>query len=227
MKLLTTSNAKTLKSKQAGYLTFILHLAPASLSGYNVCPGSSAGCRAACLNTAGRGKFDTVQAARIRKTRWFYEDRDAFMAALVADVVEGIAVAKRANLRPAFRLNGTSDIRWENISVVYGGNIFQNIMRAFPDIQFYDYTKLSNRMNLPANYHLTFSRSEENDAATQEALKRKMNVAVVFQNPPPQWNGLPVIDGDINDLRFTDGSQVIVGLKAKGRGKKDQSGFVL
>lgn len=225
-KLLTTGNTKTVKGEKRGYMTFILHLAPNTLSGYNVCPMASVGCAAACLNTAGRGIYSRTQNARIRKTKWFFEDRPAFMQTLSHDIYRAEKLAKRNGLTPVIRLNGTSDIRWETIPV--GG--YKNLMECFPYLQFYDYTKLSNRKNLPANYSLTFSRSE-NTLSTD--WPEDMNVAVVFgikkgEPLPAFWMGRHVIDGDLDDLRFLDPAGVIVGLRVKGRdGKKDTSGFVV
>lgn len=233
MKLLGTGNSKTMKGEKRGFLTFILHLAPASLSGYNVCPMSSSGCRAACLNTAGRGKMSKVQEARIRKTLRFFEDRSGFMADLVSDVHAAIRKADRKGMVPCIRLNGTSDIRWENIPAYQGEFPHPNIMTMFPDVQFYDYTKLSNRRNLPDNYHLVFSRSETNEHEIGEAICNGMNIAVVFSTPkgealPTHWrNSLEVVDGDENDLRFLDPCCSVIGLRAKGDGKKDDTGFVV
>lgn len=229
MKLLTRGNTKTLKGEDVGYLTYILHLAPSWLSGRNTCPSSSAGCRATCLNTAGRGRFNTTQLARLRKTHWFFSDRIAFMNQLVNDVRAAERKAQRTGLLLCIRLNGTSDIRWENISV---GN-HRNIFEMFPHIQFYDYTKHSNRFSgchttIPANYHLTFSRSENNDAVCKHLLGLGVNVAVVFKGTiPPVYFGYSVIDGNENDLRFLDPSPVVVGLTAKGLAKKDVTGFVV
>lgn len=230
MKLLTENNPKTEKGQTQGYLTFILHLAPGSISGYNVCPGASHGCLQACLNTAGRGHMDMIQNARIRKTKMFYENRDVFMTLLYDDIRRGIKKADRLGLTPVFRLNGTSDIRWETVrrDVWAGMNIFE----MFPNIQFYDYTKLSNRRNIPDNYHLTFSRSESNDGQIAEALSNGMNIAVVFDTRkkdelPIKWGMVNVVDGDVSDLRFLDPVHCIVGLRAKGRGRKDNSGFVV
>ncbi len=234
MKLLTASNPKLIKGLEYGYLSHILHLAPHTVSGYNVCPKASAGCSAACLNTAGRGRFDRTQEARIRKTQLFFENRDLFMRQLVYDIFAGIRNAKRRGLVPVFRLNGTSDIKWEKIPVhvlhdykgvctVVSG---WNIMEAFPYIQFYDYTKQTNRANLPPNYHLTFSLSEENESDAKRMFDAGMNVAVVFHNRPETFWDRPVINGDLTDLRFLDPVRVIVGLKAKGKGKHDTSGFV-
>jgi len=230
LKLLTAGNPKLMKGEDKGYLSFILHLAPSTLSGYNTCPMASKGCAAACLNTAGRGGLfkpgettNVIQQARIRKTRWFFEDRSAFMAQLVQDVRKAIALAGRKGMIPVFRLNGTSDLRWENVAV----DGFDNIMTMFPDVQFYDYTALPNRRNLPANYHLTFSRKEDNQANVELAIQNGMNVAAVFNKLPETYLGLPVILGDDTDLRFLDPKGVIVGLSAKGKAKRDLSGFVI
>ncbi len=219
MKVLTLGNTKTVKGEKMGYLTFILHFAPATLSGYQVCPAASVNCTKVCLNTAGRGRFTAIQEARIRKTRWFFEDRDSFMDALVKDIHAAIRKADRENMIPVFRLNGTSDIRWETVSV-WG---YRNVMELFPTVQFYDYTKLPNRRDLPSNYHLTFSRSESNE----HLIPQDMNVAVVFDKLPDTFMGRTVIDGTDTDLRFLDPQNVIVGLLAKGKAKKDTSGFVI
>lgn len=224
MKLLTVGNVKTAKGEGLGYLTFIMHLAPARTSGYQTCPMASLGCKAGCLNTAGRGRFTRTQEARIRKTRWFFENRNTFMQQLVADIKAAIRKARRENMTPVFRLNGTSDIRWETVDV----DGYANIMEMFPAVQFYDYTKLTNRRNIPANYHLTFSRSESNDDAVATALLMGMNVAVVFnKNLPSTYLGYTVIDGTTTDLRFLDSQNVVVGLVAKGKAKLDDSGFVI
>ena len=220
MKLLTVGNTKTVKGEKLGYMTFIMHLAPSDVSGYNACPMASAGCRSACLNTAGRGRFDATQAARIRKTREFFENRVAFMAQLEKDIVAAEKKAAREGFVPVIRLNGTSDIRWEN----------EGIMEKFPHIQFYDYTKIANRRNLPANYNLTFSRSESNDAVLPSVTD---NIAVVFNVKkgaplPATYIGRPVVDGDETDLRFLDPANVVVGLRGKGEAKKSShGGFVV
>jgi len=225
MKLLNIdANAKTVKGQGRGYMTAILYLAPADESGYEVCPMASAGCRKACLNKAGMGAFSTVQAARIAKTRLYFEDRAAFMAQLVSEVRAFIRKAIKLGLIPVVRLNGTSDIPWERVPVEGKANI----MELFPSVQFYDYTKRHNRRNLPANYHLTFSLAEDNDSRAGAAATNGANIAVVFRTDkfPTTFMGMPVVDGDTDDLRFLDGRGVVVGLKAKGPAKKDTSGFV-
>ena len=225
MKLLNIdANAKTVKGQGRGYMTAILYLAPADESGYEVCPMASAGCRKACLNKAGMGAFSTVQAARIAKTRLYFEDRAAFMAQLVSEVRAFIRKAIKLGLIPVVRLNGTSDIPWGRVPVEGKANI----MELFPSVQFYDYTKRHNRRNLPVNYHLTFSLAEDNDSRAGAAATNGANIAVVFRTDkfPTTFMGMPVVDGDTDDLRFLDGRGVVVGLKAKGPAKKDTSGFV-
>ena len=224
--LLSTGNPKTLKGEKQGYMTYILHLSPSDMSGVmNTCPKATAGCRAACLNTAGRGGMfrkgentNVIQEARKRKTRWFKEDRKGFLEALASDIRKAIRQAERKGLTPVFRLNGTSDISWEK----YG------IIEQFPEVQFYDYTKVPGRKvaHLP-NYHLTFSAADGNGKDVERAVREGMNVTVVFDRVPDVYMGRPVFDGDESDLRFLDPKGVIVGLKAKGKAKKDTSGFVV
>jgi hypothetical protein len=220
VKLLGISNTKTLKGESLGYRTYIMHLAPGMLSGFQVCASASSGCLKACLNLSGMGKFSNVQDARIAKTKLFFEDRVAFLDKLVKEIHAAVKSSKKAGLIPVFRLNGTSDIRWENIPV----RGYRNLFQLFPDIQFYDYTKHSNRKNIPDNYHLTFSRSETNE---DQILTVTYNTAVVFESLPTTYLGLPVVDGTETDLRFLDPQGVIVGLVANGEGKKDTSGFVV
>jgi hypothetical protein len=224
MKLLSTANPKIQKGTKLGYLSFILHLAPATLSGRETCPKRTAGCTQSCLNTAGRGgmfkKGETtnmVQQARIRKTNMYFEHRDQFMAQLVADIKLGIKQAAKLGLTPVFRLNGTSDLAVEKWGII----------EQFPTVQFYDYTKILGRKvsHLP-NYHLTFSAADGNDADVKKAINAGMNVAMVFDSVPAEYMGKEVIDADEHDLRFLDKKGVIAGLKAKGRAKKDTTGFV-
>jgi Gene product 88 len=231
MKLLTAaaSNAKTAKNLQFDqYLTYILHLAPARLSGYNVCPQASAGCIAACLNTAGRGAFSNVQQARIRKTHWLMKQRADFLQALCKDLDAVVRKATKLGKTAVVRLNGTSDLQWENIKLPNGKSIFE----TYASIQFYDYTKILRRLEklsvAPiANYHLTFSKSETNDNECVRALQLGYNVAVVFADVPPMYMGAQVVDGDGHDLRFLDAPGSVVALKAKGKARKDESGFVV
>lgn len=236
MKLLAIgTNAKTTKSDQAeaGYLTAIMYLAPDDLAGKTVCPFAKvAGCSEACLNTAGRGGFTNVQRARIRKTQWFHEDREGFLAQLVRDIEAAVGKAARLGKRLAVRLNGTSDIQWERLPCWRDGHRHNNVMEAFPHVTFYDYTKIPTRRHLPANYRLVYSYSEATEKARrlgrEKLAEGSQNVAIVFRHGlPEEFHGRPVIDGDKTDLRFLDPYGVVVGLKAKGQAKRDRSGFVV
>lgn len=232
MSLLTVGNPKLLKGEKKGYLSSVLHLAPANLSGKEVCPKRTAGCTAACLNTAGRGGIfkkgestNVIQQARIRKTKAFFENRQAFLNELTVEIIKTKTKAEKQGLIPVFRLNGTSDLSWEKYEVCNGKNIFE----MFPDVQFYDYTKIVGRkVSHIKNYHLTFSNADGNINDVLKAKSSGMNIAVVFKKElPEKYLGLPVINGDETDLRFLDPKGVIVGLKAKGKAKKDTSGFVV
>jgi len=227
-KLLTTGNAKTVKGIKAGFMTYILHLAPAEEAGRgNVCPKSTPGCRAACLHRAGQGGMlkpgetkNHVHLARERRTQQFFDDRDQFMLDLYDDIARAVRQARRKDLIPVFRLNGTSDLSWEKYTVP-GKD--KTIFECFPSIQFYDYTKvLGRKVSHIPNYHLTFSRAENNDADVQQALAQGMNVAVVYDRIPDG-----VYSADNTDLRFLDPIVGVVGLRAKGPARKDTSGFVI
>jgi choline dehydrogenase-like flavoprotein len=255
--LLTAANPKIEKGKALGFHTVGLHLAPYHQSGFQVCAKATPGCAAGCLNTAGRGglghteeKPNSVQLARRRRTKLYFEDRDAFMAALMIGMAKEIAKARKADLSPVFRLNLTSDIQWEKQGVTvdaetsdylskYGVKVqtgdHENIMAAFAEYMFYDYTKHDPKVRqASSNYCITFSRAEtfRNHNDMQKALEMGMNVAVVFSTKkghelPSEYLSRPVVDGDVTDLRFLDPQGVIVGLRAKGKARQDQSGFVV
>ena len=229
MKLLSVStDAKTTKGEAIGFLTGILYLAPSTVSKWNTCPMAKiAQCEKACLYTAGRGAMNSVQQARIRKTEMLFDNTYSFMLQLAEDITKLVAKAKKLGLTPLVRLNGTSDIRWENIGI---GDV-KNIFTMFPEVQFYDYTKAANRKDLPSNYDLTFSYSgvEGFQPYVQKALLNNMRMAVVFrkeQDIPQSFMGIPVVSGDNSDVRHLD-DKVIVGLYAKGKAKLDTTGFVV
>lgn len=238
--LTVDGNPKVMKGNKLGYLTAILHLAPADVAGtgVNLCPMSTAGCRALCLNLSGHGGMinpatgtNPVQEARKRKSREYVADPVAFARRLIDEVGKFVKRAERKGAIPCVRLNGTSDILWERVKV--DG---KTIMEHFPDVVFYDYTKFPSRKGLPKNYSLTFSLAENNEAKACIALAGKVNVAVVFavarKQPLPKSYVLggkrfTVINGDETDLRFLDRKGVIVGLRAKGKARKSLGdGFV-
>jgi hypothetical protein len=237
--LLTHTNPKVLKGEKLGYATAIMHLSPHKASGVmNVCSHASPGCIDACLNTAGHGGMgldadglNKVQAARIRRTRFFKTHKAEFMEMLIKEISNHVARSIKTGRIPAVRLNGTSDLPWENIKVGDAANI----MELFPNVQFYDYTKvpvkLRRKVKDVANYSLSFSLSEENDSHAKEAIEAGLNLVVVFatrrnHDLPKTFWGAPVLDGDSTDLRFLDPSGLIIGLRAKGKGIHDKSGFV-
>jgi len=229
--LLTSGNAKIVKGEKLGYITKGLHFAPANLSGFEVCKWRSKGCTMACLNTAGRGQMDSIQNARIAKTKLFFEKQFDFLAKLTKEIASTIKSAVKKEMEAVFRLNLTSDITWE--SVFFDEEKPQTIFDKYPETQFYDYTKSFGRMaqflngELPSNYHLTFSASEHNQKLVEMVLEMGGNVAVVFRDQLPiTWKGFEVINGDKSDLRFLDKSGVVVGLIEKGLAKKDETGFV-
>jgi len=205
--------------KYSDYENFIMYLAPHTMSGVNICPFASKGCAAACLNTAGRGRFDNVQQARLQRTLHYLSDRVGFLRQLRAEVLYHATLHDKI----AIRLNGTSDLNFNPF--------IRNVAQVVPHVVWYDYTKsvaqAVKALEIP-NYHVTFSRSETNDVDCLKCLSLGINVAVVFRNKLPKtWKGFEVIDGDESDTRFLDRSGVVVGLLAKGKGIKDKSGFVV
>ena len=224
--LSVNSNPKIDKSNKVSekYWSCIMHLRPVSTK---ICPYQDiAGCKSACLNTAGLGGvYPSIQKTRQKKTDLFLDDRDEFMKVLVKDIHTFVRACNRKDKRPAIRLNGTSDIQWEYIEIDGYANIFE----MFPEIQFYDYTKIPTRkVEHIANYHLTWSYSEANKKYAERFNEVSNNKAVVFNGIlPSMFKGLKVIDGDTHDMRFLDEPNSVVGLKAKGQAKKDNSGFVI
>ena len=223
-------NYKIKKNLKKGYYTYSLALAHSDISGYNVCPRANrlrmgenvnkkSTCSSVCVGYNGFAqRFPSVMEARVRKTKMFYEDRRAFLELLEQDISKGIVKAEKLGFKPTFRLNAYSDILWEN----YG------IIDKFSDVTFYDYTKIANRKRIPSNYQLTYSHWG-NWEDTMNALGRGMNVAMVFDKTPSEWNGFEVVDGDETDLRIDEkdskGNNTIIGLKFKGSKKELEQGI--
>lgn len=229
MKLLSiNADAKTSKGASKGYLTGIQYLAPLGIAKRGtVCPMASKGCAQACLYTAGRGAFTATQSARIARTQYWADSPERHATQLREEVASLVRKALRQGMEPAVRLNGTSDISWEATKA-------ESVIRENGTVQFYDYTKNIERMRaylrgkFPPNYSLTFSRSETNEKDCISVLKAGGTVAVVFRNALPKtWHGFPVVSGDESDLRFLDPKGCVIGLIAKGKAKRDTSGFVV
>ena len=227
--LLSTNNTKTIKGAKLGYVTNILYMSAHTQNskGINVCSHASKGCAASCLVGSGMGGlYDVVKQGRLNRTERFLSNRVEFMNDIANEITK--AVKKNAGKNHlVVRLNGTSDLPYEKYRVFEGK---KNIFEMFPNVQFYDYTKNPKRFtkDLSDNYHLTFSRSEENHKDSLELLKRGYNVAMVFDKLPKTFAGYTVVNGDENDLRFKDPKNVIVGLKYKnmtGKGSDNSLAF--
>jgi hypothetical protein len=220
-----STNAKTTKNS---IKTFILYLTPGQVGNKNMCPMASKGCLSACLYTAGRGAFSNVQKARLKKTEFFIANKVKFILQLSNEIMKQYVKAKKGGYKIAFRLNGTSDIDFIFMLQKYA-NLDINSLSDYAT--FYDYTKILTkaiRYKDHKNYTVTFSRSESNHTETDEAIKLGINVAAVFNGGLPQkYKGAIVIDGDQSDLMMLYNKGVILGLKAKGKARKDTSGFVI
>lgn len=213
-----STDAKTKKGLKKGYLTGIVYLSPS----FALCPYASKECMASCLYYSGRGKFGSVQYWRKQRTIYFNEKRQQFIEQLKKEIDALLRKAKKNNLKPCIRLNGTSDIDWENIPFLGKKNIFA----YFPRVQFYDYTKrpISDKSR---NHHFTFSWSGENELECFNAITNGYNIAVPFyvkkgEDLPDTFLGLPVIDGDLSDIRFKDKKGVVVGLRVKKNKNTDK-----
>lgn len=224
------ADSKTVKGSKKGYLTGVCYLMPDD----TLCPMSTlAGCREACLVSAGRAAFTPgIGQARAERTRLFHGNKELFFTLLWFEIMALQRKAQRLGMIPCIRLNGTSDINW-SLYAPYDGN---DVYQEFFDIQFYEYTKSPSIIRTAAgieNLHITASYSEANpkyrELIKAAAMKYGANLAVVFSSKqlPIMFAGLPVINGDETDLRFLDKRGVIVGLSAKGKAKKDKSGFVV
>jgi hypothetical protein len=222
VKLLSREQTKIIKSRKFGYAPVIMHLQPYKFMGKNLCPAASAGCASSCLVSSGKMGLKFSVNARQKRTRLFWENRQAFMAQLTQEIERHRVKSLKNGLKPCVRLNGTSDIQWEKIA--------PELFTRFSDVIFYDYTKIAKRFfgELPSNYFLTFSRSENNEIEAEAVAKAGGNVAVVFADKfPSTYMGRPVHDGEEHDLRFLDPRGVVVGLRAKGKARHDTSGFVV
>lgn len=222
------NSAKIIKGDSEEYVTAIMYLKPYKTvfkgKVHNLCAmADKAKCHEGCLNTAGRGQMGVVQRGRERKTQLYFSDRIGFMDALINDLTVFSRRQRKKNIQPCVRLDGTSDT-----------GMGAKVAPQFPEIQFYDYTKVIKRayQDRPSNYHITLSYSEADPDYAEQVLQAVrdtgVNAAVVFRDKLPEtFKGLPVVDGDKDDLRFLDPQGVIVGLKAKGKAKQDKSGFVI
>jgi hypothetical protein len=223
-----SNNPKILKNMKLGIATFALHLAPARVSGREVCPGRTPGCTAACLHTAGNpASMAGKERARINRTKLYFDHRDVFLDLLRHEIRRAIAWAEKRGLKAAFRLNATSDIPFERV-----GRPLASVIEDFHGVQFYDYTKIKARAmpdyRKPSNYHIVYSAADGNHDDAREVLAAGGSVTAVFRKHLPAWFwDRPVVDGDAFDFLPAHPDNVVIGLKAKGRAKTDTTGFVL
>lgn len=230
------SNAKLRKSAGGEWLLFGLSMSPATTSGHQVCSSSTPGCRKACIFTSGNGGYPIVSRGRKGRALAWFQKREEFKKKLYEEMELAMKLAKRHKRNLGIRLNVFSDIMWERQ--------FPEIIGDFGEVQFYDYTKHFERMmrfcrgEFPSNYYLTFSRSEKNEEECLRVLSSGRNVSVPFtinaaMKPdikvplPNTYLGYPVVNGENNDLRFLDPQGCVVGVKTKGMGFWDKTGFVV
>ena len=220
---LLSGSAKAQKSLGVGVLNKVMFLTSGVF-----CPRATPGCLKSCLgHSSGRMSMAQSTLARDKRSALYLTNSSAFVEKLIGELSGVLLEAKFKGLTPAVRLNGTSDIPWEQFH--------PEIFKEFPSIRFFDYTKIPSRMrrfldsvNWPKNYHLTFSMGESNELEAKEILELGGNVATVFwPQLPATWNSHSVLDGDKHDARFLGPAPVVVGLLAKGKAQNDTSGFVI
>jgi hypothetical protein len=221
-----STNAKTSKNPET---TYILYLAPYTQNSkkINICPKASAGCSASCLFSAGRGAFSNVIQSRVNKTEYYLHDKEKFILQLAGELVKINKKASKETNQTLIRLNGTSDLDFVYLLKKYANFDISN----YNNLHFYDYTKILGKVKKyidHKNYTLTFSRAEDNEAETIQALKIGSNVSAVFSGDLPKtYKGFTVVDGDKTDSEMLAFKGLILGLKAKGKARKDTSGFVI
>ena len=221
-----STNAKTVKNPQ---ITYILYLAPYTQNSkkINICPKASKGCAASCLFSAGRGAFSNVIQSRVNKTEYYLHDKEKFILQLAGELVKINKKASKETNQTLIRLNGTSDLDFVYLLKKYANFDISN----YNNLHFYDYTKILGKVKKyidHKNYTLTFSRAEDNEAETIQALNIGSNVSAVFAGDLPKtYKGFTVVDGDKTDSEMLAFKGLILGLKAKGKARKDTSGFVI
>ena len=221
-----STNAKTVKNPQ---ITYILYLAPYTQNSkkINICPKASKGCASSCLFSAGRGAFSNVIQSRVNKTEYYLHDKEKFILQLAGELVKINKKASKETNQTLIRLNGTSDLDFVYLLKKYANFDISN----YNNLHFYDYTKILGKVKKyidHKNYTLTFSRAEDNEDETIQALKIGSNVSAVFSGDLPKtYKGFTVVDGDKTDSEMLAFKGLILGLKAKGKARKDTSGFVI
>lgn len=204
------SSQKMEKGKTENYDSYVIYLSPAQLSGVNLCRFASDGCIAACLNTSGhaliaeraKGKANPIAISRIKKTWLVVFAREFAERVIESEIERNREKSEGKGHKFCARLNGTADNYWGSI------------IKKFPNVQFYDYTKNPAFLSLSenfSNWHLTFSFSGKNDKSVIDAMERGFNVAFPVVGKKDVKSLIDAGIGfsmDVTDLRFLD--------KAKG-----------
>ena len=231
---MVNNSTKHEKAYKYNELVYTIYLSPAKMSGYEVCPMRTKECTMLCLNESGHNRMDIhenkINKSRINKTKLFFENREFFVRWVIDEIKSGIKKSEKLGYRFSVRINNTSDLNPESFQVKENGKSV-NILQMFPNVQFYDYSKVPTRLKLVqkySNYDLTFSFSGHNWDTCEEMLKNNVRVSVVFDEVPETYKGYKVIDGDKYDMRYLDEKNVIVGLKFKKvRNKLSKNKFVI
>lgn len=218
-----SENTKMVHSKEYGTMIYCIMLAPSNMafpnSNKTICPNDK-NCKEFCLNGSGRNKVDIltngyenshINKARIKKTKFFYEDRKTFMEIMIHEISTAKKSAENKGLNFAVRINGTSDLNPKLFK--YDGKC---ILDIFNDVQFFDYSKVTNRINVANeydNYDLTLSFDGENWNDCEKYLNQNGRVAVIFKEKlPKKYKGYNVIDSSKYDMRYLDPTKTIMGL---------------
>lgn len=228
------NGSKHFKAFKYNELVYTIYLAPGNMSGHEVCAGRTPECTSLCLNESGHNRIDTkinrINKTRIIKTKSFFNDREFFTRWVIRDIEAGILRSKKLGFKFSVRINNTSDISPELLWIKVDG-VKQNILQLFPDVTFYDYTKIDGRVQLLKkypNYDLTYSFNGMNWDMCEKMLNNNVRVAVVFDQLPTHFRGFKVIDADLYDMRYKDPKNVICGLKfKKTRNKPDENNTFL
>jgi hypothetical protein len=228
------SSMKVEMGESAGVLSTVLYLSPADeafADNRTLCPFATT-CADVCLgHSSGQLAFDHARNARTWKTTLFMGDRDLFARLIMLESISHVRKARRLGMTPAIRVDGSSDTG-------FGAKLAHALWESgFKDARVYDYTKVEQRAikwargGFTPNYHVTFSRSGDNEQSVQNVLNAGGNVAAVFSAKPGRKNrkaeplpdtykGSAIIDGDYlhGDARFLDPRSergTVVGLRFK------------
>jgi len=201
------------KLEKSELINFGLELTPftfSQITKVNNCHGAKS-CILNCIFFTGKQnifksktlELSTTTMKRIRKDFLLQNDRYFFIEKLKSELFLLNATYKTC----AVRLNVVQDIAWADLIN----------FKDYPNIVFYDYTKVKDRLKKNSPIKFTYSVSEKDSKQDIiNLLKKGFNVSMVFKGQlPKQWENFNVINGDLDDNRYNDPRGVIVGLKYK------------